>query len=151
MPTEFALDLLSRAGGVKVDDARLEDPRWRRPRLDHQLFESFLFSFVEAAVVVELEMSEVGALHGQRATSVKVDVDLGVLDALCFELGMRVSVARLEDAKEPLFRETPERAVVVDDEVAGPDAHIAILLADHGTRGGAGAARARAERACSRQ
>ena len=31
-----------------MDDARLEDPRWRRPRLDHQLFESFLFSFVEA-------------------------------------------------------------------------------------------------------
>jgi len=67
------------------------------------LFESFLFSFVEAAFVVELEMSEVGALHGQRATSVKVDVDLGVLDALCFELGMRVSVARLEDAKELFF------------------------------------------------
>src|ERR1044072_2349619 len=132
-----------------MNDARLEGPRWRGPRLGHQLFESFLFSLVEAAVVVELEMAEVGALHGQRATAVEVDVDLGVLDALCFELGIRVSVARLEYAKEPLFRETPERAVVMDDEVAGPDAHIVILLADNGTRGGAGAPRARAERARS--
>jgi hypothetical protein len=137
LPTEFALDLLSRAGRAKVGDARLEDPRWRRPRLDHQLFESFLFSFVEAAVVVKLEMAEVGALHGYGATAVEVAVDLGVLDSLRFKVGMRVSFAGLEDAEELLFRETPKCTVVVDDVVAGPDAHIAILPADHGTRDGA--------------
>ena len=90
LPTEFAFDLSSRAGRVKVCDARLEDPRWRRPRLDHQLFESFLFSLVEAPVVVELEMTKVRALHCYRATAVEVDVDLGVLDALRFELGIRL-------------------------------------------------------------
>ena len=135
LPTEFALDFLSRAGRVKVGDARLEDPRWRRPRLDHQLFESFLFSLVEAAVVVELEMAEVGALHSQRATAVEVDIDLGVLDALRFELGIRLALARLEDAKKFPFRQATERAVIMDDEVAGPDAHIAILRGPRHSRG----------------
>jgi hypothetical protein len=126
---------LSRAGVVKVDDTRLEYPRWRRPRLDHQLFESFLFSLVEATVVVEFEVAEVGALHCQWTPALEVHVDFGVLDSLRFELGVRLALARLENSEELPFRETQERAVVMDDEVAGPDAHFVILLADHGTPG----------------
>jgi hypothetical protein len=88
LPTEFALDLLSRAGRAKVGDARLE---------------SFLFSFVEAAVVVKLEMAEVGALHGYGATAVEVAVDLGVLDSLRFKVGMRVSFAGWRMRKNLFF------------------------------------------------
>src|SRR5438045_9506035 len=98
-----------------MGDARLEDPRWRRPRLDHQLFESFLFGLVEASVFVELEMTKVRALHCDRAAAVEVYVDLGVCDAARFELRMRRSVAWLEDWGGLLRGDAPDTTVVLNE------------------------------------
>lgn len=78
---------------------------------------------VEAAFLIEKDMTVVAAVNLHRAATLIDHIDLSVFNAASFVLRMHFVVVLLKDSVEGALRDTCERSVFLDDEVARSDGH----------------------------